>query len=348
MKSQESSKEKLATFRQSFLQHCQDKLSSGESEELWQQISNSLAYTFNKAHAVAYSYLSYYFAYLKANYFSSLITYFLDHSWNSPAKTLAYLREAIFWGFTPRKPDINFSEVAWRLKNQNLWMGFSSLKNFQPTFFAKVVAARQEKKKGCFENWEDFLQATSGSWKDLDLATFRSWIELDLFASLKVETGVLWENSENIFRYCQLKERFSKAWRFLPPLAWPKLKSAKLTTKLKEFESWKIYFSYFLEWKNKKKVLPLRAFTNLANLSSLNPDKRKLIVYAVLQEIKFQGNSVFLTLFDLYLSFKLGVSKVFYQQNQKLLVTHQALVFHLLVEIDQSKGQKILIEKVEG
>jgi len=60
---------------------------------------------------VAYSYLSYYFAFLKTNYFPFLITYFLNNHLNSPEKTLTYLQEAIFFGFVPHKPDINFSEI---------------------------------------------------------------------------------------------------------------------------------------------------------------------------------------------------------------------------------------------
>ena len=47
------------SFKQKFLQQCWAKLSPEESEKLWEQIANSSAYTFNKSHAVAYSYLSY-------------------------------------------------------------------------------------------------------------------------------------------------------------------------------------------------------------------------------------------------------------------------------------------------
>jgi len=79
-----------------------------ESKLLYQQINSSLGYTFNKAHAVAYSYLTYYIAYLKANFFPQLITFFLN---KRKEKELSYLQEAFFYGFQIEGPDVNHSEV---------------------------------------------------------------------------------------------------------------------------------------------------------------------------------------------------------------------------------------------
>ena len=102
--------EELTKFKHSFLVQAKKKIPSNESERLLEQMVNN-AYAFNKSHAVAYSYLSYYFAFLKANYFSSLITYFLNNQLNSPEKTSLYLQEAFFYEFTIQKPEINFSEI---------------------------------------------------------------------------------------------------------------------------------------------------------------------------------------------------------------------------------------------
>jgi len=40
-----------------------------------------------------------------------------------------------------------------------LFIGFASLKDFRPNFFAEVIAER--KKKGRFKDWEDLLARTS-------------------------------------------------------------------------------------------------------------------------------------------------------------------------------------------
>ncbi|CAG8574802.1 5337_t:CDS:2 [Ambispora gerdemannii] len=91
-----------------FLNQAQKVMTLLESKLIYQQINSSLGYTFNKAHAVAYSYLTYYIAHLKANFFPELITYFLN---KRKERELAYLQEAFFYGFQIKGPDINYSEV---------------------------------------------------------------------------------------------------------------------------------------------------------------------------------------------------------------------------------------------
>ncbi|CAH1755736.1 9164_t:CDS:10 [Entrophospora sp. SA101] len=91
-----------------FLDQAQKVMGLLESKLIYQQINSSLGYTFNKAHAVAYSYLTYYIAYLKANFFPELITYFLN---KKKEKELTYLQEAFFYGFQIKGPDINYSEA---------------------------------------------------------------------------------------------------------------------------------------------------------------------------------------------------------------------------------------------
>lgn len=91
-----------------FLDKVGKKLSPYESKIIYNQITTSVGYTFNKAHAVAYSYLTYYIAYLKANYFPELIIHFLN---KGREKNLPYLQEAFFYGFNPKGPNINYSAI---------------------------------------------------------------------------------------------------------------------------------------------------------------------------------------------------------------------------------------------
>jgi len=95
------------SFDEEFLNQAQKKFTIIESKKLHFQIKSSLKYTFNKAHAIAYSFLTYYFAYLKSNYFVELIEYFLN---NKKEKTLFYLREAFLYDFCITRPDINHSQ----------------------------------------------------------------------------------------------------------------------------------------------------------------------------------------------------------------------------------------------
>ncbi|MEG7978513.1 MAG: hypothetical protein NY202_00925 [Mollicutes bacterium UO1] len=91
-----------------FLNKAKKVISLSESNLIYQQINSAIGYTFNKAHAVAYGYLTYYISYLKANYFPELITYFLN---KKKDKELSYLQEAVFYGFQIKGTDINHSEI---------------------------------------------------------------------------------------------------------------------------------------------------------------------------------------------------------------------------------------------
>jgi len=91
-----------------FLSKAGKKMSSYESKLIYNQITTTIGYTFNKSHAVAYGYLTYYLAYLKANFFSELIVHLLN---KGKEKTLPYLQEAFFYNFQIKGPDINYSEL---------------------------------------------------------------------------------------------------------------------------------------------------------------------------------------------------------------------------------------------
>ena len=345
-----SPEEELEKFRQNFLQQAVKKLSRSESEKLWKQVVNSNAYTFNKAHAVAYGYLSYYFAFLKASYFSSLITYFLNKCLNSSEKTLTYLQEAVFFDFIIHKPDINFSEINWTKKDKDLFIGFASLKDFRPNFFAEVIAER--KKKGRFKDWEDLLARTSSKWEKIDLFTFQKWVEIGLFSSLKVGIDDLLEHSEIIFRYCQLKQSFPVTSRFLPPLNWSPKKKINLdivSLNRREWENFGIYISYFSIWKEKKKTFSIQSFAEISVATrKSNNQGLKTKVYVVIQDIRVKGGFVHLTLYDLRsINNKLIIDREFYQKNQAILLIHQAVIFHLTVLIDNSKVKNIKVEKAE-
>jgi DNA polymerase-3 subunit alpha len=122
-------------------------LSPAESKTIYQQIESAIGYTFNKAHAVAYAYLTYYVSYLKANFFPELITYLLNQK---KEKTLSYLQESFFLGFEIRTPNINHSEIDWTRKDNELYMGYGSLKSSKMEFFKSIIEER--KTNGNYQN----------------------------------------------------------------------------------------------------------------------------------------------------------------------------------------------------
>jgi len=343
--------EKKEKLKKEFLEKSQGKITAEESEKLWQQISNSKDYTFNKAHAVAYAYLCYYIAYLKANYFSFLITHFLNQG---SEKTFAYLQEAFFYGYQIEKPDINYSEIFWTVKGRNknvLFMGFANLKNFPNNFFQAIINEREQ--KGIYKNWENFLIRTASQWKEIELKDFQNWIKGGLFRSLKLNESYLMENCLAIFHYSQLRQKFHLVGSNLPlPLLDVKnqgiTKENIILINQSEHEIFGYYLSYFKRWKkiteNDKNI---QIFFNFDN-KILQPSSENIYlnIYAIIVSVEKKSSNVWLTLQDVRSSLKVTIPLDFYQTNEKNLVIHNEMIFSFLAIVVNNKLYSLQIKKI--
>lgn len=343
--------EELEVIQNNFLEKAKEKITSNERKKVWEQIINNNAYTFNKSHAVAYGYLCYYIAYLKTNYFPSLITHYLESNLNSPEKTLSYFREAVFYGFSIQKPDINFSENQWNKKQKTLTMSFKSLKSYPADFFAEII---EEREKGNFKDWEDLISRTKGKWEKISLPVFQEWMEADLFASLQIKTDTLLKYKETIFRYLQLRKEFSSSWHDLPALDWLSMKSEmnsnqnNFLVNQKEKENLGNYISYFNRWKQARTKLPLVIFAEIINnLAKFDNRDNLSYIYVVIQDIQSKRDVFWLILQDLRSTIRLTINREFYQQNQEILKLHQEVLCQLVIKISNQQIKSIQIQKIE-
>ena len=311
-------------LEKNFLTQAQKKLNLSESKLIYQQINSSVGYTFNKAHAVAYSYLTYYIAYLKANFFPELITYFLN---KRKEKELSYLQEAFFCGFQIKGPDINHSEMEWIKKGQELLMGFSNLKEYKVDFFQSLIEER--KKRGVYKNWEDLIGRTISCWEKVERNAFETWVKGGIFRSLGVGDDNLLNHREAIFRYLSIRKKLTTLNNSLPflDLTTKILEEKKAVINQREFESLGLYISYFSRWKElaqkKNEALVGSKGDKICSLSEVfqkieeyDNQKNSVSIYAVIYQIeKKNENNYTLFLQDIRNSFKLDVNSTFYSAN---------------------------------
>jgi DNA polymerase III subunit alpha len=332
-----------------FLSKAQKVMSLSESKLIYQQINSSFGYTFNKAHAVAYSYLTYYIAYLKANFFPELITYLLN---KRKEKELAYLQEAFFYGFQIKGPDINYSEIEWVKKNGELLMGFSNLKNYKSEFFQGIIEER--KKGGAYKNWEDLVDRTANYWERIENSSFESWVKGGLFGSLGIDIDSLLSNQEAIFRYLSIRKKLTSANNNLLPfldLPAEKLEVNQAIINQREFESLGLYVSYFSHWKELSprdyKIYSLLVV--FQNLEEYDNKETSLNVYAVIYQLeKKDENCYVLWLQDIRNSFKLNISSEFYWESKENLVIHNELLFTLKIGVKRGKINSLICENVKN
>lgn len=129
------------------------------SEDIFDLILKFAKYGFNKAHATAYSLLSYRMAYLKVHF----PLYFMASLLSSVVETTEicgkYIEEARRLGLVVKKPSINESGAYFKVENGQISFGLAMIKDIGTKVAEEIENIRANKP---FANLEDFSKRTKG------------------------------------------------------------------------------------------------------------------------------------------------------------------------------------------
>ncbi|MFA7692591.1 MAG: DNA polymerase III subunit alpha [Candidatus Hydrogenedentales bacterium] len=154
-------KQLLADQKKDFVIGCKkNEINKSLAEDLWKRIETFAGYGFNKSHSMAYAFVAYQTAYLKANYPEAFMCALLTSEIVNPAKTAFYIDECHNLGITVLPPDINLSEESFSLENNAIRFGLSAVKNVGETPCKNIVEER--KNNGPYKNIFDFCIRLSG------------------------------------------------------------------------------------------------------------------------------------------------------------------------------------------
>ncbi|WP_289017503.1 DNA polymerase III subunit alpha [uncultured Ornithinimicrobium sp.] len=123
---------------------------------LWGVLVPFSDYAFNKAHTAAYGVISYWTAYLKANYPAEYMAALLTSVGDDKDKTALYLAECRRMGIAVLPPDVNASVANFAAVGDDIRFGLSAVRNVGHNVVGAVVRTREE--KGAFTSFEDFLR----------------------------------------------------------------------------------------------------------------------------------------------------------------------------------------------
>jgi DNA polymerase-3 subunit alpha len=133
---------------------------NGYSEEaikaLWDTLLPFADYAFNRAHSAAYGVLSYWTAYLKANYPAEYMAALLTSVGDSKDKLGLYLSECRRMGINVLAPDVNESIAAFSAVGKDIRFGLGAVRNVGLNVVDGIATARTE--KGRFTTFHDFLR----------------------------------------------------------------------------------------------------------------------------------------------------------------------------------------------
>ena len=124
-------------------------------DALWGTIEPFASYAFNKSHAAGYGLVSFWTAYLKANYPAEYMAALLTSVGDDKDKAALYLSNCRQMGIRVLPPDVNESLTNFASVGTDIRFGMGAVRNVGTHVVDSVVRARAD--KGAFTDFSDYL-----------------------------------------------------------------------------------------------------------------------------------------------------------------------------------------------
>ncbi|MGB5796986.1 MAG: DNA polymerase III subunit alpha [Mycolicibacter algericus] len=152
-------KKKLEVLEAEYKGFYEGMTANGFSEKavkaLWDTILPFAGYAFNKSHAAGYGLVSYWTAYLKANYPAEYMAGLLTSVGDDKDKAAIYLADCRRLGITVLPPDVNESELNFASVGSDIRYGLGAVRNVGANVVGSLIATRTH--KGRFTDFSDYL-----------------------------------------------------------------------------------------------------------------------------------------------------------------------------------------------
>jgi DNA polymerase-3 subunit alpha len=128
-------------YKEQFVKGASAYIAPNQALDLWHDFEAHAGYSFNKSHAVAYSTLSYWTAWLKYYYPLEFMFALLKNEKDKDGRT-EYLIEAKRMGIPIKLPHINDSDFDFKIEGKGIRFGLTGIKFISTNIAEKYVAAR--------------------------------------------------------------------------------------------------------------------------------------------------------------------------------------------------------------
>jgi DNA polymerase-3 subunit alpha len=128
-------------FKEKFVEGSSKFMAPNLARDLWSDFEAHAGYSFNKSHAVAYSTLSYWTAWLKYHYPIEFMYSILKNEKDKDART-EYLIEAKRMGISVKLPHVNDSDMDFKIEGKGIRFGLTAIKYISDNIAKKYISAR--------------------------------------------------------------------------------------------------------------------------------------------------------------------------------------------------------------
>jgi DNA polymerase-3 subunit alpha len=185
-------------FQDQFVQGASQYLGEEGARDLWHDFEAHAGYSFNKSHAVAYSTLSYWTAWLKYHYPIEFMFALLKNEKDKDART-EYLIEAKRMNIPVRLPHVNESEIDFKIEGKGIRFGLSAIKFVSDNIASKYIAARP------FKSYKEVEEFTFGKGNGVNSRALSS-MRLIGATAFDDNPANQEEIRENLYEYLNLPE----------------------------------------------------------------------------------------------------------------------------------------------
>lgn len=167
------------------------------AKRVYQYIEQFANYGFNRSHAVAYTKIAYWLAYLKVHYPAAFYTALLNSSGASKVKAQNYILEAQNEGIKILPPDINKSGIDFKLEDGKILVGLRAIKGLRNDFIKEIVSLKKP-----ITSLSDFLRKIS--LKFLQVDSIKTLIMAGCFDQIEKNRNELLLNCKDLVENVQL------------------------------------------------------------------------------------------------------------------------------------------------
>ena len=195
-------------YKDQFITGASNHITPEDAAKLWHDFEAHAGYSFNRSHAIAYSMLSYYTAWLKCYYPLEFMFAILKNEKDKDART-DYLLEAKRLGIKVLLPHINESDLDFSIQGNSIRFGLSNIKYISDNIGSKITALRP------FKTYAEFTEKAKEKGSGINSRALESLNMIG--ASAFPDNPRVGNENENLYEY----------------LGIPKFDTGKLVPKIK-------------------------------------------------------------------------------------------------------------------
>lgn len=347
-------KEEMDHHRERFIRGAEQRgIPYEKAKQIFELMYQFADYGFNRSHSVAYAYLAFQTAYLKAYYPTFFYAAVLSHESQNTDKIYKYSLEMQSFGLKLLPPDVNESDTDFTPSQKAIRFGLSAIKGLGRATAETIISAR---KTGKFLSFSDFLSRVDPS--VLNRRSLESLVCAGAFDSLRPQNTSL--NSWRAQLFSKIDRPLLAARDSLQKGLFLADDSFEFSTEdkpwsdkelaEKERQALGFYLSFhpLSSYNEEIKKLGVR---RIADLDNEKPNTKVVVVGVINSpQVKYSKKGDRFCVFrldDMSSSAKCKAWSEAYQRNAKLFEEGQAVIVEGRLDVSDSGDLSIIVDKLE-